>query len=360
LLARALARQDNVDSALDVLTSHLGVHPEASAAWNQLGQLVFDRGDLESAQSFFAEAIRLDPDLPQARFNAANLLVTRGEARQALEALETIRDARLNPRERAMLTFTRACAHLLLGELKDGWKDYAARNDRAFPGAADYEATGRRWTEDDPLAGLKFMLVGEQGLGDEVMFASLVPDVLDRLGPGGALSLAVEPRLVQLLQRSFPGVEVLPHKTIETGGRRVRSLSAEAGALPAFDAWSPMADLLPVLRPKLEAFPDTGSYLRADPLRVDAWKATLKAVAPGPKVGLLWKSGLLSGSRANAFAAFDAWAPVLASRGVTFVNLQYGDCSAELSWASHALNVRIWTPPDIDLKQDLDDVTALA
>jgi len=360
LLARALAQQDKVDSALDVLTSHLGAHPEASAAWNQLGQLVSDRGDLESAQTFFAEAIRLDPGLPQARFNAANLLVTCGEARQALEALEAIRDARLTPRERAKLAFTRACAHLLLGELRQGWTDYAARNDRAFPGSADYEAPGLRWTTDDPLDGLKFLLVGEQGLGDEVMFASLVPDLLDRLGPDGALSLAVEPRLVRLMQRSFPGVEVLPHATIETGGRRVRRLSAEAGAVPAFDAWAPMADLLPVFRSEMDAFPDKGSYLRADPLRMGAWKAALKAVAPGPTVGLLWKSGLLSGSRANAFAAFEAWAPVLASPGITFVNLQYGDCSAEISWASQALGVSIWTPPGIDLKQDLDDVTALA
>ncbi len=36
LLARALARQDQVDAALDVLTSHLEAHPEASAAWNGL------------------------------------------------------------------------------------------------------------------------------------------------------------------------------------------------------------------------------------------------------------------------------------------------------------------------------------
>ena len=45
--------------------------------------------------------------------------------------------------------------------------------------------------------------------------------------------------------------------------------------------------------------------------------------------------------------------------GVTFVNLQYGDCSAELEAARRDLGVEIWNPPGIDLKQDLDDVAAL-
>jgi hypothetical protein len=56
---------------------------------------------------------------------------------------------------------------------------------------------------------------------------------------------------------------------------------------------------------------------------------------------------------------FDQWKPVLAIPGVTFVNLQYGDCAEELEAARRDLGVEIWQPPGIDLKQDLDDVAAL-
>jgi hypothetical protein len=50
---------------------------------------------------------------------------------------------------------------------------------------------------------------------------------------------------------------------------------------------------------------------------------------------------------------------VLRAKGACFVNLQYGDCAEEIAQAERELGVRIWTPPGIDLKQDLDDVAAL-
>ena len=52
--------------------------------------------------------------------------------------------------------------------------------------------------------------------------------------------------------------------------------------------------------------------------------------------------------------------PTAGTPGVTFVNLQYGDCGAELEEARRDFGVEIWNPPGIDLKQDLDDVAALA
>jgi spore coat polysaccharide biosynthesis protein SpsF len=53
------------------------------------------------------------------------------------------------------------------------------------------------------------------------------------------------------------------------------------------------------------------------------------------------------------------WRPVLEAPGVTFVNLQYGDCDEEIALAKAEFGVDIWQPPGIDLKQDLDDVAAL-
>jgi hypothetical protein len=77
-------------------------------------------------------------------------------------------------------------------------------------------------------------------------------------------------------------------------------------------------------------------------------------------VGLLWKSAVLTGGRKRFFSTFEAWEPVLRTPGIVFVNLQYGDCEAELQWARERYGVEIWNPPGIDLKQDLDDVTALS
>jgi Tfp pilus assembly protein PilF len=360
LLSRALTGQGQGDGAVEVLSAHLTERPESPEAWNALGLLIADRGDLASAQTFFDEALRLAPALTPARFNAANLLMTRGETGKALAALERIPQTGLSPRDRATLVFSCACARLRLGDLSGGWRDYAVRNDPGFPGSANFDIPGRQWQRGEPLKGADLLLVGEQGLGDEVMFAGLIPELLDGPHAPASLALAVEPRLVSLFQRSFPGVPVTSHATRETGGRKVRRLATSdlEGGYP--ESWAPMADLLPDLRPSIAAFPDRDRFLEADPGRVQAWREWLATEGPGLRVGLLWKSGLMSGSRSNAFAPFEAWAPVLGSPGVTFVNLQYGDCDEEIAFARDTLGVTIRTPVGLDLKQDLEGVSALS
>ncbi|HJV40053.1 MAG TPA: flagellar protein FlbA, partial [Caulobacter sp.] len=179
-----------------------------------------------------------------------------------------------------------------------------------------------------------------------------------RLGPDGSLTLAVERRLMPLFERSFPNVEVTMHRTVQYEGRVYRS-APEISDWERFDYWAPLGAFLGPLRGSLEAFPKTSGYLKPDPDRVAHWKAELEKLGPSPKVGLLWKSLKLNAERARQFSPFEAWRPVLQTPGVTFVNLQYGDCEAELAQAKEEFGIEIWQPPGIDLKQDLDDVTAL-
>ncbi len=91
---------------------------------------------------------------------------------------------------------------------------------------------------------------------------------------------------------------------------------------------------------------------------MEHWRSEL-ADLPGRKVGILWKSLKLDGSRLREFSPFERWRPVLDVPGVTFVNLQYGECDVEIEQAREAFGVDIWRPPGIDLKDDLDDLAAL-
>ena len=88
------------------------------------------------------------------------------------------------------------------------------------------------------------------------------------------------------------------------------------------------------------------------------WAAELEKLGPGLKVGLHWKSLVLTGSRARYFSSFERWKPVLTTPGAVMVNLQCGDVSDDLA-AAAAAGVSIWTPP-INLKDDLEDVAALS
>jgi hypothetical protein len=256
-----------------------------------------------------------------------------------------------------MMGLGRAMMLLALGRLEEGWPIYEARLDPALPDSARFDVAGPRLAADTPLAGLNLLVVGEQGVGDEVFFASLVPDLLQALGPEGRLTLTAEPRLAPLFARSFPTAQVVPHATVHQEGRTWRSIPDNASL--SYDAWTPIASLLAQLRPKIESFSAKAGYLQPDPARVAFWRSALATAPPGRRIGLTWRSGLMTGKRRRGYAPLPQWGEVLATPGVQWIQLQYGDCDAELADAEAAFGIAFWRPPGIDLREDLDDLTAL-
>jgi hypothetical protein len=208
----------------------------------------------------------------------------------------------------------------------------------------------------DVLAGKRLLVVGEQGLGDEIMFAGMLPDVIEALGPGGTLSLAVAPRLVELFQRSFPQSLVSAPDTASAGGRPLRTAPLAPGEI---ELWAPMGSLAQRFGSDLASFDRPPGYLRPDPGKADAWRRALATLGGRPKIGLSWKSMKTSGDRLKQYPSFEAWERLLAVPGVSFVNLQYGDCAAEIERAG-ALGVEIWQPPGLDLTDDIDGAAALS
>jgi len=359
-LAIAIASQGRQQQAIAVLKDFISRHPTYSNLWNSLASMLAEKGDIENARVFYREALRLSPRLARARYNLGSLWLDKGDPRSALREFESALKRPLAADEKAMMTMSQGLAQLAVGRLAEGWRSYEARNDIQFPESIYFAVEGPRWEPGQPLSGASLLLVGEQGLGDEVLFANILPDVLESLGPQGRLTLAVEPRLATLMSRSFPTVRVEAHKTVGVGAHTVRLVPALDAGDFEIGCWSPMASLLGEFRGRVEDFPQRAGYLQPAPERVSYWREVLASAPAGPKVGLLWKSGVLTRGRGRFFSPFEAWEPVLRTPGVTFVNLQYDDCAAEMQLARERYGVEIWNPPVIDLKQDLDDVTALS
>ena len=358
-LACAIRDQGRADEAIEILRPAILRTPGVAMLWNTMGTLMSDQGDYANAQVFFEEAMRLDPDFPKARYNLGNTRLILGDAAGALEDCEAALAGIIAEDERQMMRLSRSTILMDLGRIGEGWDDYEARLHSQFNGRTQFMVDRPRWTPGCDLKGKTLLVVGEQGLGDEILFANTLPQVIERLGPMGRLILAVEPRLVPLFQRALPGAEVEAHATYVMGGHLARVAPSLEGRGSTVDLWTPIASLLREFRRSVESFPATPSYLAADPERVAHWRQALNAAPPGPKVGLLWKSLVSKDARHRHFSAFEAWAPVLGQQGVGFVNLQYGDCAEELALARSRFGVDIWSPPGIDLKQDLDDVAAL-
>jgi tetratricopeptide (TPR) repeat protein len=345
--------------AIETLRPALMAHPDNPLLWNTLGTILTDQGQFADAMPFFDEALRLDPAFAKARYNASTAKLQLGRPDEALADCEAALEGPIAEHERAMMQLARATMLIARGDLVQGWPAYAARLSHHYVTGTSFLIDRPAWTPEANLTGKTMLLVGEQGLGDEVLFANVVPDVVEALGPAGKLVLALEKRLVPLFQRSFPTAEVIPHATYDIDGRTVRCTPA-VGDMGRIDLWAPLASPLARFRASVEDFPARPAFLTPDPHRVDHWRAVLADLPPGPKVGILWKSLKLDGARLRYFSPFDAWAPVLTTPGAVFVNLQYGDSDIEAAEARERLGVGLWRPPGIDLKNDLDDVAALA
>jgi tetratricopeptide (TPR) repeat protein len=344
--------------AVETLRPAINANPENPLLWNTLGTVLADQGEFAAAIPFFDEALRLDPKFDRARYNRSGSKLQLGDPAGALIDCEAALKGHMAEHERVMMSLAHATMLLASGEVARGWAAYEARLSPHFPDNTQFLIDRPRWTDGDDLEGKTLLVMGEQGLGDEVLFANILPDVIEALGPDGTLILALEKRLTGLFQRSYPQAQIGPHNTYSVDGRTVR-LARFVEDMQRVDLWTPLASLLTRFRPTVASYPDRPSFLAADPERVAHWRGVLEQAPAGLKVGILWKSLRLDGSRMRFFSPFEGWRPVLATPGVTFVNLQYGDSDAETAYAREHLGVDIWTPPGIDLKNDLDEVAAL-
>lgn len=360
-LARALAAQGRAE-AIEVLRRAATRRPEEPVLWNALGVLVNQQGDSDRALVFFEQALRLSPRFAQAAYNRSNVWLDLGDAGKGLAECERAialaeRDGASAP-DLAMMRFAAATMRLCAGELASGWDAYESRLSEDLARPVRFETDAPRWRAEDDLAGRALLIFGEQGLGDEVMFASLVPDLIEAAGPEGRVALGVEPRLLPLFRRSFPGAMVAPHATRRDGRFAVRS--APAFARDRFDVAAPLGSLPRRFRRTLADFPERRRYLLANPARVSHWRRVLEDLGPAAKVGLTWRGGKLNGERARQYPPLEAWGAVLRMSEVRFVSLQYGDADAEIAAFRQAFGADVWTPPGIDLRNDLDDLAALA
>lgn len=350
--------QGRYGDAIETLRALLTVEPESALLWNTLGTVLSDQGEMARSVVFFDEALRLDADFFKALYNRANVRMALGAPQEALRDIETALTHAEEPVEIDTIRMAKALTQIGVGDLADGFETYEVRFSPLLDSAVRFVADCPRWEPTDDLKGRHILVFGEQGLGDEVLFANVLPDLMEALGPEGHMTLAVERRLVPLLARSFPTATVVPHRTVKLEGRMTRIAERPDEAAPA-DAWTPIGSLFRRFRRSPGDFPTRPNFLTPDPARVAHWRAELAKAGPGPKVGVLWKSLRMEGMRRRYFSPFELWRGVLSTPGAVFVNLQYGDVTEELAEAE-AAGLSLWTPPGIDLKQDLDDLSALA
>lgn len=357
-LACVLRDKGQMEDAIEVLRAAIYANQGSSLLWNSLGTVMMEQTDFTNAILFYQQALEIDPELSRAYHNMGYAKATEGDHETALEYIQKALDMdNMPPHELAESRHAKAVSLIGLGRLDEAWDAYEMRNDPRYNGATCFSIPLDKW-DGEPLKGKSILIVGEQGLGDEVMFMNTGHDLIDHLGPDGHLTIACVPRLVPLFERSFPKADVIKHATIRNNGLPLRGCPTITN-WKKYDYWAPMGSMLRVLRRSVDAFPTSGGFLSPDPARVDHWRAELSKLGPGYKAGLLWKSMLMSAKRSKFYSPFEQWKSTLKTEGVTWINLQYSDCSEDIARAEKEFGVKVHQMDGIDLKDNLDDLAAL-
>lgn len=195
------------------------------------------------------------------------------------------------------------------------------------------------------LRGKRLIVRGEQGLGDEISYASILPDA----AKDNEITYECDRRLEGLMKRSLPGVKVVGTRFDES-----KPFDYEAD----FDAFALVGSLAMEYRREAKDFPRSG-YLVADPERRLQWRALLDTL-PGKKVGIAWTGGLDNTFKHRRSFSLEALLPILKTPGITWVSLQYNDCSEEVKefQAKHGIEIKYW-PRATGKSVDYDETAAL-
>jgi len=331
----------DADAALKSVQRALALDPDLPEAHNSMGLVLQARGMPEEAMAAFQTAIGLRPDCHTAYNNLGTVLSSQARISEALAAYA--KAIALMP-DYAEAQWNKGALHLLLGEFDVGWRGYEHGLDMKRA-RARLPLRGISGWEGQAIAGKTIAVSGEQGVGDQIMFASLLIDLVER---GSTCLVKVDTRLHPLLERSMSGLTLLPQD----------GLAWSRAAQAAIDFQAPIGSLCRWLRPDLASFPQRCGYLKADPKQRDRLRSCYRTRLGGrPLVGISWRGGTGNAAQTRSIS-LDAWAPILSQRDFGFVNLQYGNCGVDLAAVRREIGVEILHDETIDPLISLDDFAA--
>lgn len=339
LLGRLLRAQGRLLSARSVLERALAIEPDDVSINTTLGNTYFYLGEIDEALACFRKTTEVFPGEPVFHSNYATMLThcrRYDEARAAHQRAFALDPT--NPE----LVVRRAAMLLNTGHLREGWEAYDARLG-ALPDSQRW--TGTPVWDGTPLENATLCVYREQGIGDELMFASTYADLRQH---AHRLIIECDPRVHSMFERTFTNAEVRPQ------------LATRNQPHPDADVVIPAGSVMKFLRTDLASFGDRASFLTPDPVAVAEWARRLHSIAgDAPTIGISWRSMVRTAERRLEYTRLDEWGPILRAAGVQFVLLQYDQCEREVVEAERRFGITIHRWRDLDLMNDFDNVAAL-
>ncbi len=306
-----------------------------------LGVSNFQRANYSECESLFKRALKQKPNSTVVLTNLANTYSVQGRYSEAMPLWD--KSLKLNPKN-AQARMNRGLANLGMGKFETAWDDYEDRfhEDNFIP---ERFKELPKWpgpgTEPAPV-----LIWVEQGIGDEIMFASMYNELAHLREKFAA---ECNPRLIDTFKESFPHIFFIP----------TRSLKDHS----AFKWQISIASLGRVLRRSRDAFDQhrsAGGYLKQSADALDRSTKAALTELPKPWIGVSWESYALTmnfrGRKSIPSAEFAEFTKGFKG---SFINLQFPNPHRHENPAPQVVPENVHTLPNLDLKNNLRGLTSL-
>jgi len=343
-LGRARQVAGNSEGAIEAYRSVLELSMNHPDARNNLAVALSETGQLDAALVEIDFVVSNNPNYVEAHLNRGNILRDLGRNDAAVSAYQKVLELDPNSVDGHLnLGLTLLC----LEQFEAGWQEFDWRwqTENLKPFARKFAVP--EW-QGEALNGHKLLIWTEQGLGDEILFSTILPDVIGRIG-ADAIIFECETRLAGLYQRTYPYIQVI--------SKEKNDPRAEQVAHPSYDVQISAGSLARHFRARSDDFPGEISSLLADPEKKALWSERISALGPGLKVGIAWRGGMLGSLKKRKSIELTLFEAILRQENCHFINLQYGDCRDDLALAKN-IGVTVHDWPDVDPLADLETQTA--
>ncbi len=326
--------------ALQLSPDFLECHMNLGCIYKEMQDIESARKHFKIAMDLFNETDRSNEEKSSYVHNYASVFTASGTPKEALKLIE--QSLALDPNNQDSY-WNRGLAYLELGDYERGFADYEK-------GKRINETKNRNYTRDitpfwDGTPGKMVSIYGEQGIGDELMFASMIPDIMKDC----KVVLDLHPRLANLFRYNYPNVPIF--------GTRKMANPVWAKYYDIDNKLS-IASLGKFYRKKLADFPGT-PFLKSPPEMVDKYRKRLDAMGPKKKIGISWKGGSMSTNMDQRKIKLKQLLPLLELENeVDFISLQYHEDSPihiESLKANFGKTIHHWQ----DVLDDYDETAGL-
>ncbi|HJO14251.1 MAG: tetratricopeptide repeat protein [Pelagibacteraceae bacterium] len=333
--------------SFEAFSKALTLNPKSLEVKNNLANYFIDKGDYNKALDYYFEALKFDPKNNSILFNTGIAYTNLNNEDKAEEYYK--KSYAINPNSEGL---HKAYSMLLLkqGRYKEAWKLFEGRLKLGSFYAKDgdmYNMRKKLSNNKKLLKEDKILVVREQGIGDEILYASMYEDMLKKY-PNTCFES--DKRLITLFERSLNIKSENIFFPFGTFTRKEKDLTN-------FNNVTFAGSLGKLFRNDIRNF--TGkNFLKPELNKVTEIKKILDDLGKEKKIGISWKSQKARYSEDKTIN-LEELKPIFKIPNVKFINLQYGETHDELENFQNNENIKITTINKLDLFNDFESICAL-